>query len=161
MNAHEFPGKWSDAPRRDPQSCHARMRCAALRAAVRLLQNIFKMAARMSRHRAEFWMLWLLPLLVMRLLLPSGVMPAHSPHGFALVLCSSQHLRSAPDAGNAHADALCPFAAAVTAAPPTSLIEPVAAATQSSLAALTCRAQCVGQSGAARTQVARAPPSFS
>ncbi|MFI4868229.1 MAG: hypothetical protein ACHQDD_02615 [Steroidobacterales bacterium] len=115
----------------------------------------------MSRRRAEFWMLWLLPLLAMRLLLPSGVMPAHSPHGFALVLCSSQHLRSAPDPGHAHAEALCPFAAAATPAPPASLMQAAVAAAPSSLAPLTCQAQCSGHSGAARSQFARAPPSFS
>ena len=106
-------------------------------------------------------MLWLLPLLVMRLLLPSGVMPAHSTHGLALVLCSAQHARSAPDPGHVHADALCPFAAAVTPAPPASLLQPADAATQSSLSPLACQAQCGAQSGAPRSQLARAPPSFS
>ena len=106
-------------------------------------------------------MLWLLPLLVMRLLLPSGVMPARSTHGLALVLCSSQHVRSAPDPGRVHADALCPFATAVTTAPPASLMQPAVAGTRSSLWPLTCQAQCSGQSGAPRSQLARAPPSFS
>jgi hypothetical protein len=115
----------------------------------------------MTRHRAQFWMLWLLPLLVMRLLLPTGVMPAHSTHGFALVLCSVQHLRSAPQPGHAHAEALCPFAAAASVAPPAAPIQPalpLAPARQSQIA---CSAQCSGQSGTARTQLARAPPSLS
>jgi hypothetical protein len=117
----------------------------------------------MSRRRAEFWMLWLLPLLVMRLLLPTGVMPARSTHGVALVLCSIQHLRSAPDQGHApaHADALCPFAAAATPAPPATLILPAPAGSLSTLSPLACEAQCSGKTGAPRSQLARAPPSFS
>jgi hypothetical protein len=106
-------------------------------------------------------MLWLLPLLVMRLLLPTGVMPARSSHGFALVLCSVQHLRSAPQPGHAHAEALCPFAAAASAAPPAAPIQlasPLALARQSQIA---CSAQCSGQSRIVRSQLARAPPSFS
>lgn len=106
-------------------------------------------------------MLWLLPLLVMRLLLPTGVMPARSTHGVALVLCSVQHLRSAPQPGHAHAEALCPFAAAATAAPPAALLQPALAAALSGQSPIACEAQCSGQSGTPRTQLARAPPSFS
>src|ERR1700680_2570539 len=115
----------------------------------------------MTRRRAEFWMLWLLPLLVMRLLLPTGVMPARSTHGFALVLCSMQHLRSAPEQDHARADALCPFAAAATLAPPSALILPALADTLSSFSPLAGEAQCSGKFGAPRTQLARAPASFS
>jgi hypothetical protein len=115
----------------------------------------------MTRRRAEFWMLWLLPLLVMRLLLPTGVMPARSTHGVALVLCSIQHLRSAPESGHAHAEPLCPFAAAASAAPPSALIGPALPDALSNQSPMVCEAQCTGQSGAPRTQLARAPPSFS
>jgi hypothetical protein len=115
----------------------------------------------MTRRRAEFWMLWLLPLLVMRLLLPTGVMPARSTHGVALVLCSFQHLRSAPDQGHAHADAPCPFAAAATSAPPSADLNQARVGWQSSPAPLAFEAQCRGLTGTARSQCARAPPSFS
>jgi len=115
----------------------------------------------MTRRRSEVWMLWLLPLLVMRLLLPIGVMPARSTHGFALVLCSVQHLRSAPQPGHAHAEALCPFAAAASAAPPSALIQPALPLALARQSLIACTAQCSGQSGAPRSQLARAPPSFS
>jgi hypothetical protein len=115
----------------------------------------------MTRRRAEFWMLWLLPLLVMRLLLPTGVMPARSNHGFALVLCSVQHLRSAPQPGQAHADTLCPFAAAASAAPPSAQVQPPLPLMLSRQLQVACTAQCNAQSGTVRTQLARAPPSFS
>jgi hypothetical protein len=115
----------------------------------------------MTRRRAEFWMLWLLPLLVMRLLLPTGVMPARSSHGLALVLCSVQHLRSAPQPGHARIEALCPFAAAASAAPPSALILPALTPVPSRQSLIACTAQCNGQSGTPRSQLARAPPSFS
>ena len=115
----------------------------------------------MNRHNAQLWVLWLLPLLVTRLLLPTGVMPARSAHGVALVLCGWQHHRSAPDQDHSHADAPCPFAAAATAAPPATPILPVLAGTLSTLAPSAGEAQCAGQTGAARSQRARAPPSFS
>ena len=114
----------------------------------------------MIRRRAEFWMLWLLPLLVMRLLLPTGVMPARSTHGFALVLCSMQHLRSAPEQAHSHPDAPCAFAAAATPAPPATPILPARAATLLTRAPPAGKAQCTGQTGAARSQSARGPPSF-
>jgi hypothetical protein len=112
----------------------------------------------MSRRRAELWMLGLLPLLVVRLLLPTGVMPARGTHGLALVLCSAQHARSAPDTGHVHADALCPFAAAGTPAPPASPMPPAVAPSPSSLWPLARQARCSGPSGAPRSQLARAPP---
>jgi hypothetical protein len=115
----------------------------------------------MTRRRAEFWMLWLLPLLVMRLLLPTGVMPARSTHGFALVLCSVQHLRSAPQPGHAHAESLCPFAAAASAAPPSAPIQPALPLALPGQSLIACTSQCNGQSGTPRSQLARAPPSFS
>ena len=106
-------------------------------------------------------MLWLLPLLVMRLLLPTGVMPARSTHGFALVLCSAQHLRSAPQSGQAHAGALCPFAAAASAAPPAVQVRSALPPALSRQSLIACTAQCSGQSGTPRSQLARAPPSSS
>jgi hypothetical protein len=114
----------------------------------------------MTRRNAQFWMLWLLPLLVTRLLLPTGVMPARSAHGVALVLCSWQHHRSAPDQSHSHAEAPCPFAAAAAAPTATSVLAALAS-TLSTLAPSTGTAQCTGHTGAARSQRARAPPSFS
>src|SRR5579863_1497387 len=115
----------------------------------------------MTRRRAELWMLWLLPLLMMRLLLPTGVMPARSSHGFALVLCSVQHLRSAPQPGHAHAETPCPFAAAASAAPPTAQLQPPLPLTLARQLQIACTGQCSAQSGTVRTQLARAPPSLS
>jgi hypothetical protein len=114
----------------------------------------------MTRRCAEFWMLWLLPLLVMRLLLPTGVMPARSSHGVALVLCRPQPIRSAPAAGHTHAEALCPFASAAPPAPPATLVRSALAATPSDHPSAARQAQCSGQSGAPRSQLVRAPPSF-
>ena len=104
-------------------------------------------------------MLWLLPLLLMRLLLPSGVMPARASLGFALVLCSAQHAPSTPDPGRGHADALCPFAAAATPAPPASLMPAAIAAMRSSLALLACHARGSGQGGVG-AQPARSGPTL-
>jgi hypothetical protein len=42
----------------------------------------------MNRRAASLWMRTLLPLLVLRLLLPTGLMLAPGEHGVALVLCS-------------------------------------------------------------------------
>jgi hypothetical protein len=114
----------------------------------------------MTRRRAEFWLLWLIPLLVMRLLLPTGVMPARGDHGFALILCTVQHPHAAPDAGRAHADAPCPFAAAATVAPPASAqLAPCALTVSRAL--ILAPAPCAARSVLARSQRARAPPSFS
>lgn len=114
----------------------------------------------MTRRRAEFWLLWLLPLLVMRLLLPTGVMPARGDHGFALILCSPQHQHAAPDSGRAHADAPCPFAAAATVAPPASVQRAPYALTGRSTLILP-PAPRTAPAVLARSQRARAPPSFS
>ncbi|HEY1724440.1 MAG TPA: hypothetical protein VGF89_03380 [Steroidobacteraceae bacterium] len=114
----------------------------------------------MTRCRAEFWLLWLLPLLVMRLLLPTGVMPARGDHGFALILCSVEHPHAAPDSGRAHADAPCPFAAAATLAPPASVaLTPCVLWSGSEL--VLAPAPCSASSVLTRSQQARAPPSFS
>ncbi|MGH8231921.1 MAG: hypothetical protein ACRESY_08885 [Steroidobacteraceae bacterium] len=114
----------------------------------------------MTRRRAEFWLLGLLPLLVMRLLLPTGVMPARGDHGFALILCGVQHQHAGPDSGRAHADTPCPFAAAATVAPPASVqLSPCVPAATSTL--ILAPAPCSAQSVLARSQRARAPPSFS
>jgi hypothetical protein len=115
----------------------------------------------MTRQRAQLWMLGLLPLLVVRLLLPIGVMPAHGTHGFALVLCSSSHLHPAPDQGHARADTLCPFAAAAAAAPAGTPDHPLLVVTRAALAPLPRVLQCPLQGGLARSQSARGPPSFS
>ncbi|HEY3732145.1 MAG TPA: hypothetical protein VGL28_12875 [Steroidobacteraceae bacterium] len=114
----------------------------------------------MTRRRADFWLLWVLPLLVMRLLLPTGVMPARGDHGFALILCGVQHQHAAPDSGRTHADTPCPFAAAATVAPPASIqLAPWAPAASST----PIIAPALGgvPTVLARSQRARAPPSFS
>jgi hypothetical protein len=49
----------------------------------------------MIRRSALVWMRTLLPLLVLRLLLPTGLMLAPGEHGVALVLCSMQTPRDA------------------------------------------------------------------
>jgi len=115
----------------------------------------------MTRQRAQLWMLGLLPLLVVRLLLPTGVMPARSTHGLALVLCGSSHLRPAPEQGHSHADTLCPFAAAGAAAPTGAPEQPPLLAGRSALAPAAGAPQCPVHSAVARSQSARGPPSFS
>jgi hypothetical protein len=115
----------------------------------------------MTRQRAQLWMLGLLPLLVVRLLLPTGVMPAHGTHGFALVLCSSSHLHPAPDQGHERADTLCAFAAAAAAAPAGTPDQPLLLSTRAAPAPLPRVLQCPLQGGLARSQTARGPPSFS
>jgi hypothetical protein len=115
----------------------------------------------MTRQRAQLWMLGLLPLLVVRLLLPTGVMPARGSHGLALVLCGSTHLRPAPEQRHSHADTPCPFAAAAVAAPTDTPAQPALLATRSALAQLAISAQCPLHSAVARSQTARGPPSYS
>src|ERR1700681_29031 len=114
----------------------------------------------MRGRRAQLWMLWLLPLLMMRLLLPTGVMPARSTDGVALVLCGLQHLRSAPEQAQSHADAPCAFAAAATPAPPATPILPALGARLLTRAPAGGGAECAGQTEAARSKTARVPPSF-
>jgi hypothetical protein len=115
----------------------------------------------MTRQRAQLWMLGLLPLLVVRLLLPTGVMPARGSHGLALVLCGTSHLRPAPEQRHSHADTTCPFAAAAAAAPTGTPDQPALLDTRSALAPLAGAAQCPLHSAVARSQTARGPPSFS
>ncbi len=126
----------------------------------------------MSRRRTESWMLWLLPLFVLRLLLPTGVMPGQEPRGAALVLCSTRVLQPASSAstaserhssrpGSTHAEALCPFAAAATlAAPSTWALQQPSPLLQDRV--VQCpNAQCTAPSGPPRSQLSRAPPLLS
>jgi hypothetical protein len=115
----------------------------------------------MTRQRVQLWMLGLLPLLVVRLLLPTGVMPTRGSHGLALVLCGSSHLRPAPERRHSHADTPCPFAAAAAAAPTDTPDHPPLLTSRAVLAALAGAAQCPLHSVVARSQSARGPPSFS
>jgi len=126
----------------------------------------------MSPRRAESWMLWLLPLLVLRLLLPTGVMPGQEPRGAAFVLCSTRVLQPASPAstaaqrdssrsGSTHAEALCPFAAAATlAAPSTWALQQRPPLLQDRVVEWP-KAQCTAPSGPPRSQLSRAPPLLS
>ena len=77
----------------------------------------------MTRRRLQFTIHWLLPLLVLRLMLPSGIMPAYELQGIKLVFCSGLVQLPQDDLGHsgqpssAHSDVLCPFAAAAAPAP--------------------------------------------
>ena len=73
----------------------------------------------MSHRRAQLWVLWLLPFLAVRALMPVGFM-AHMDHGqFKLVLCSGGFAKvvdnSADEVIHAHGNSvshtdICPFA---------------------------------------------------
>lgn len=117
----------------------------------------------MTRRQAQLWTVWLLPLLVVRLLLPSGVMPAHGAHGASLVMCRAQFgapLLPASSGGHTdptHADHSCPFfAAAALAAPTTQLsaLSPLLLVVAVALLAL----RRINPSGPIRSQRSRAPP---
>lgn len=122
-------------------------------------------------RRHEYWTIALLPLLVMRLLLPSGVMPAYGTHGVGLVLCSSAHLqrlsvkdseRLAPNQRHTHSDLLCPFAAAAAPAPIITLTSPPAPPdTPLNISSRPRDPQRTVISGPRRSQLTRAPPSYS
>jgi len=138
----------------------------------------------MTHRRAKSWLIWLLPLLVLRLLLPSGVMPAYGSQGTTrLVLCSldlvqtkqsigsltSIGLRSDTVAGDhapahqkgPHTSSLCPFAAAATPAPGYTVSLRVLPATSVLLILSASQSQRATRSGPVRSQLSRAPPSFS
>jgi hypothetical protein len=128
---------------------------------------------RLTRHRARTLAHWLLLPLVLRLLLPLGVMPGVA-HGVpALVLCSLH--RDAPDqpapggtdagAQDRHAPAAqadhCPFGAAAHLAPVTApaAVQCAFAAVLITVTAETGRA--LAPLGPPRVQLSRAPPAFS
>jgi hypothetical protein len=125
----------------------------------------------MHRRHAEYWTIALLPLLVMRLLLPTGVMPAYGTHGVGLVLCSLAHLQQLPAKGSerlpsnqrgAHSDPLCPFATAAAPAPIVTLnSSPEPPDTRFNLSSGSRDTQRTTIFGPHRSQLTRAPPSYS
>ena len=121
----------------------------------------------MTRRRLQFTIHWLLPLLVLRLMLPSGIMPAYDLQGMKLVFCSGLVQQPQDDAGHsgspasAHADVLCPFAAAAAPAPPP---VPVLTELRLSVAISPVARQlffAVVQPGPRRIQTPRGPPALS
>jgi hypothetical protein len=68
-------------------------------------------------RRVQFWVWWLLPLMVARAMLPVGFMP--SWNGAGITLCSGVVLQQDPSqpADSTHSDLTCPFAHAPGAAP--------------------------------------------
>lgn len=122
----------------------------------------------MTRRRAENWIVWLLPLLMLRLLLPVGVMPAAGPQGTGFVLCTAQFgvnaaaaNHTAPIRGSSHADSLCPFAAAAAGAPTPSVRPMAARGVAVILPELSIVAGMPSASGPVRSQTSRAPPQLS
>jgi hypothetical protein len=121
----------------------------------------------MSHRRAEKYFLFALPLIVLRLLLPAGLMPTAEISGPALELCSPEKVGQspgnprAPEQGGSHNDGLCPFAAAAAMAPAHAAVIQVSPGVGLALAPCSFNAQCVAQSGPLRTQRSRAPPSNS
>ena len=120
------------------------------------------MTARTSRRLA----LWFLPLIVAQFLLPPGVMPGHNATGAALVLCSVHagtgmpgkgHV---PSSGGSHADKVCQFAGAASAAPGLAAHAVALEFSTSVLAPVGSTAQRAPPSGPTRTQLSRAPPSL-
>lgn len=115
-------------------------------------------------------MLWLLPLLLLRLLLPTGVMPADAAGHASLALCSEGLPQPAavpdreqrqPRPGGSHADSLCPFAAAAALAPPSAPSPPAPRIAASDAPSRGSQAQRTARSGPRRSQLSRAPPSLS
>jgi hypothetical protein len=128
----------------------------------------------MNRRLAEAWTAWLLPLIFFQLLLPSGFMPARDAHGPSLILCSaklagsiaaptlahgdtsSSHHRSSHH--RAHADSVCAFAAAATAAPPYARVVPAVQLPLPNLGPEHAVFTVAAAFGPLRSQLSRAPP---
>ena len=80
----------------------------------------------MNARRTHRWILWLLPLLLLRSFVPVGFMLSWSEHGLQVVLCSgsgpiplpsaesghAQHGDGTHDHSAAHDSSVCPFAVA-------------------------------------------------
>ena len=121
--------------------------------------------------RPRRFVLWLLPLLMWQLLLPPGVMPGSGAQGATLVLCSMHHApmgAMAPAAdqrdhlpAGKRSSGICPFAAVGAAAPIAALEMTLRHDVVRDFAALPSDAQRSAGSGPIRTQLSRAPPTFS
>jgi len=83
----------------------------------------------MTKRRAQAFVFWLLPILVLRALMPIGSMLDFSSGTPTVVMCSTDYTKAASQSGEAstthqqateHGDqhSVCPFAAALAAAPP-------------------------------------------
>jgi hypothetical protein len=125
----------------------------------------------LDRRRARTLAYWLLPLWVLRLLLPVGVMPGMAHGAPALVLCSlSLHFDASLDAGRAHSPGghdpttqpdQCPFGTAAHLAPVTA-IEPIRFGFATVLVTVDAETgRALALIGPPRTQLSRAPPTFS
>jgi hypothetical protein len=121
----------------------------------------------------KFKLTWLLlPLFVLRGLVPAGFMIDTSSNGLSMVICSGgvyktvmvDHGDQAPvtDHGQQtqHGDSICPFAAAATGAPPSNDV-PMLFGVSVGGAAISHVDQFHSSFGPSRTQQSRAPPSFS
>jgi hypothetical protein len=115
----------------------------------------------MSRRRALSLLWVLLPLMVARVMLPSGYMPVDGMHGLRLVLCSGVVLPPADDApqpaGQHAGEFSCPFAQAPAFAPPFEFAR-VAAAPLVSAAPSPLTPRSAAPSGPPRLDRARGPP---
>ncbi len=116
-----------------------------------------------TRRRLELVVLLMLPLLLLRGLLPAGYMVDTQQGELRVVMCSDGLLPPAADGlgDNGHAvsdSADCPFALSAASAPPvqfvTGVVQPVLEARFISLAA----AQLPPATGPPRLSAARAPP---
>jgi len=117
--------------------------------------------------RSPYLLLWLLPLLVARLLLPPGVMPGSNLQGAALVLCSMHHDAAgraghqAPVQGDSHGEKVCPFAAAAAAAPVSTAPAVAVRVAKAAIVAMGTVAQRRADAGPPRSQTSRGPPILS
>jgi hypothetical protein len=124
-------------------------------------------AASAMRRRARPLLAAILPVLVLRALIPFGFMPVAGSGGPAMALCPGAEAMGAAPFGHQHhgtgspggsAHALCAFAASAAPA-----VAPVAPAMPLAAACLNCAVQTNGCSirlpSILRTQYARAPPS--
>jgi hypothetical protein len=122
----------------------------------------------MTQQRARTLAHWLLPLLVLRLLLPLGVMPGVAHGAAALVLCSlhldapaaaqpGTHDPGHPEAQTDH----CPFGAAAHLAPFTALAPLRFAFAEVRITVDAETGRALALLGPPRAQLSRAPPAFS
>ena len=117
-----------------------------------------------SRRRIRAGIALLLPLMVLRALLPPGYMPVTADGELRIVMCSAGLASQDPGDTDRHSQASdtgsCLFANAATFAPPSATGFIPAIAPEISLA-LPVAATRPPATGPPRTAAARAPPSFS
>ncbi len=123
----------------------------------------------MTKRRAHFHSLWLLPILVLRGLMPAGTMLDVSNGSPSVVMCSGgfftvstgSHHNDSTTQHNAEHYSVCPFAMALGAATPVNIVSLVNFATFIVTDNVVTVASHNSLSGPIRTHLSRAPPALS